>query len=65
MRMMALASVLITLPAIAVLIAGILMGRPFIVYAAGASFVLNSLPFLVAMLFMRGQKDDGHSVDHH
>lgn len=64
MRMMAIASVLITLPAIVVVIVGIVMGRPFIVYAAGASFVLNSLPFLIAMLLMRGQKDDGHSIDH-
>jgi hypothetical protein len=63
MRMMAIASILITLPAIVVVIVGIVMGRPFMIYAAGASFVLNSLPFVIAMLLMRGQKQD--TMDHH
>lgn len=64
MRMVALAGLLITLPAIAVAVIGLLRGSTWMMLAALASFGVNMVPFLVGMVLVRNQKhsddDDGH-----
>lgn len=62
MKFAMIGAVLITLPAIAGLIYGLLFGPKVLVYAALASFALNTLPFIVAGLMMRrsGGGDLGH-----
>lgn len=62
MKFALIGAVLITLPAIAGLFAGIFLGNKYLVYAALASLALNSLPFIVAGYFMRrsGGGDLGH-----
>lgn len=63
MKMMLIACLLITLPAIVVVI--FFFGRPIMVPAL-ASLAVNSLPFLVAgwMIHKRGQQD-GDEADAH
>lgn len=62
MKFAMIGAVLMTLPAIAALVFGVLWGNQYLVYAAFFSFALNSLPFLVAGLMMRKQdpSDLGH-----
>jgi hypothetical protein len=61
MKILLIAAVLITLPAIAALIYSIVVNNHFVMYAALASFGLNSLPFLAAWYMTRGQAGDvGH-----
>jgi hypothetical protein len=62
MKFAMIAAVLMTLPAIAALVAGLMWGNQYLVYAAFFSFALNSLPFLVAGLMMKGKdtSDLGH-----
>lgn len=61
MKFAMIAAVLMTLPAIAALIAGIMWGNQYLVYAAFFSIALNSLPFLVAGVMMKGGDSDlGH-----
>lgn len=62
MKFAMIGAVLMTLPAIAALVFGIMWGNQYLVYAAFFSFALNSLPFLVAGLMMRNQdtSDLGH-----
>lgn len=52
MKFALVAAVLITLPAIVALIYGLAAGNRFLVFAALASFGLNTLPFLAAGFFM-------------
>ncbi|HZG42919.1 MAG TPA: hypothetical protein VEY93_08165 [Longimicrobium sp.] len=62
MKFAMIAAVLMTLPAIAALVAGVMWGNQYLVYAAFFSIALNSLPFLVAGLMMKGKdtSDLGH-----
>ena len=63
MKFAMMAALLMTLPAVAALVYGLIWGPRFLVYAALVSFCLNSLPFIAAGLFMRKQKggmDLGH-----
>ncbi len=63
MKFALIGAVLITLPAIAGLVYGVIAGNQYLVFAALASFLLNSLPFLAAGLLMRrtgGGDDLGH-----
>jgi hypothetical protein len=61
MKILLVAAILITLPAIAALIYAIITGSQLIMYAALASFGLNTLPFLAGYLLTRGHSGDvGH-----
>ena len=61
MKILLVAAVLITLPAIAALIYSLITGNHYVTYAALASFGLNTLPFLVGWWFTRGHTGDvGH-----
>jgi hypothetical protein len=61
MKILLLASILITLPAIVALVYALATGHHFIAYAALASLGLNSLPFLAGFFLTRGQTGDvGH-----
>jgi hypothetical protein len=58
MKILLVAAILITLPAIAAFIYAILAGNKFVMYAALASFGLNTLPFLAGYFLSRGQTGD-------
>jgi hypothetical protein len=58
MKILLVAAILITLPAIAALIYSLVAGNHFVTYAALASFGLNSLPFLAAWWMTRGHSGD-------
>jgi hypothetical protein len=63
MKFALIGAVLITLPAIAGLLYGLIAGNQYIVYAALASLALNSLPFIAAGVLMNrqgGGDDLGH-----
>jgi predicted permease len=62
MKFALMAAVLITLPAIAGLVYGLLNGNQYLMYAALFSLGLNVLPFLVAGWMMRNASGDdmGH-----
>ncbi len=63
MKFALIGGILITLPAIAGLLYGIVAGNQYLVYAAIASLALNSLPFIAAGLLMKrqgGSDDLGH-----
>lgn len=59
MKVMLMAGVLITLPAIIVI--GYFFGRPMMIPAL-ASLLINFIPFVIAGLLLRGSEDDltGH-----
>jgi uncharacterized membrane protein len=61
MRMMAIAGVLITLPAIVTVL--VFFGRPAM-YAALASLVINFLPFLAAIWFLRNRRGQMDDLEH-
>lgn len=63
MRMMVLAAIFITLPAIMVVIW--FFDDPRILAAALGSLTVGSIPFIVALLFMRKQKHEGHGDESH
>ena len=64
MKFALIGAVLITLPAIAGLIYGVVAGNKYIALAALASLGLNSLPFIAAGVMMNrtgsGSDDLGH-----
>lgn len=63
MKFAMVGALLITLPAIVALIYSVISGNRWLMFAALASFGLNTLPFLAAGLLMRGNKggaDLGH-----
>lgn len=62
MKFALMAAVMITLPAIAGLVYGLLHGNRYLVYAALVSLGLNVLPFVVAGWMMRNAsgEDMGH-----
>ena len=62
-KMMLMAALLITLPAVVALLYGLYKGNQFWVYAALFSTALNWLPFLAAAFLMKGE-GDGHELDH-
>lgn len=64
MKFMIIAAVMITLPAIAIIV--VFFGRPMMIPAL-ASFLINSLPFLVAALVFRSRRGKGgeSDFDHH
>ena len=60
MKLMLIAGLIITLPAIAIIV--FFFGKPMMIPAV-ASWLINSLPFVVAALLMRknaGTGDAGH-----
>lgn len=61
-KILTIAAILITLPALIVAVYAIFAGRPLMLVAALASVGLNSLPFLAAaFLFKGGDSGDlGH-----
>jgi Mn2+/Fe2+ NRAMP family transporter len=61
MKFMAIAGVLITLPAIVVIL--FFITRPTMALPAVASLAINSLPFVVAILLIRHAKKRGASVE--
>ncbi|HYJ79601.1 MAG TPA: hypothetical protein VEW03_08385 [Longimicrobiaceae bacterium] len=58
MKFALIGALMITLPATAALVYGLVTGHQYLVYAALASFLLNTLPFLAAGLLMRKQHDN-------
>jgi hypothetical protein len=64
MKFALIGAVLITLPAIAGLLWGLVRGNQYLVYAAIASLALNSLPFIAAGYFMRRSGGDGGDLGH-
>ena len=61
MKILLVAAILITLPAIAALIYALIAGNHLVLYAALVSFGLNSLPFVAGYLLTRGKSGDvGH-----
>lgn len=64
MKFALIGAVLITLPAIAGLFAGIFLGNKYLVFAALASLGLNSLPFIVAGYFMQRSGSSGGDLGH-
>lgn len=65
MRMVLAAMVLITFPAVAVIVYGLVAGRPQLVLGALASLAINSLPFLVLALLLRGRRASAQDVAGH
>lgn len=63
MRAFAIAWILVTLPAIVVII--FLIGNPTWIVPAVASLLVNSLPFLVAGLLVSNQRPRGHRSEAH
>lgn len=64
MKLMLVAALLITLPAVVALIVGVLWGNQFLVYAALASVGINFLPFLAAGWLMKKGGSDGGDLSH-
>ena len=64
MKFAMIGAVLITLPAIAGLVYGLVVGNQYLVYAALASFGLNTLPFIAAGLLMRRSGGGGGDLGH-
>jgi hypothetical protein len=64
MKFAMVGAVLITLPAIAALIYGLISGNHLLLWAALASFSLNTLPFIVAGMFMRRSSGGGADLGH-
>jgi hypothetical protein len=62
MKYALMGALLITLPAVIALIYSIVVGNHLLMYAALASFGLNTLPFLAAGFLMR--KSDGADLGH-
>lgn len=62
MKFALIGALLITLPAIAALVYGLLSGNTWLIYAALASFLINTLPFVAAGFLLRGSdsSDLGH-----
>jgi hypothetical protein len=62
MKFAMMGALLITLPALIALIYAVAVGNHLLMYAALASFGLNTLPFIAAGLLMRksGSADLGH-----
>lgn len=62
MRLAVLGAILITLPALVVVVYALLSGRMWLVIPALASLLVNSLPFVAAMYFARKSGTDvvGH-----
>jgi hypothetical protein len=52
MKYAMLGALLITFPALCALIYGLVSGQPWIAMAAGVSFGINILPFMVAGYFL-------------
>lgn len=64
MKFALIGAVLITLPAIAGLLYGLVSGNQYLVFAALASLGLNSLPFIAAGLLMRRSGGGGDDLGH-
>lgn len=64
MKFAMIGAVLITLPAIAGLVYGLIAPNKYIVFAALASLALNSLPFIAAGVLMRRTGGGGGDLDH-
>ena len=64
MKFALIGAVLITLPAIAGFVYGLIAGNQYLVYAALASLALNSLPFIAAGLLMRRSGSGGGDLGH-
>lgn len=62
MKFAMIGALLITFPAIAALIYGLMVGNRWLVYAALASFLINTLPFIAAGLMLR--RSDGADLGH-
>ena len=62
MRMLFIAGIMITLPAIIAVL--YFFGRPAM-FPALASLLINFLPFAAAIWFIRNRKDVGDEMDHH
>jgi hypothetical protein len=64
MKFALMGAFLITLPAIAALVYGLISGNHLLLWAALASFSLNTLPFLVAGFLMRRAGGGGADLGH-
>jgi hypothetical protein len=64
MKFALIGAFLITLPALAGLVYGVISGNQYIMYAALASLGLNSLPFIAAGLLMKRSGGGGGDLGH-
>ena len=64
MKYAMIGAVLITLPAIAALIYSLIAGPHWLTYAALASLLINTLPFLAAGMLMRKQQHGDPDLGH-
>jgi ABC-type bacteriocin/lantibiotic exporter with double-glycine peptidase domain len=64
MKMLTVAGLLITLPAIAVIIFALIWGNPWWTVGALASFFVNSLPFIAAYFLLRKAQQNGQAFEH-
>jgi hypothetical protein len=60
MKFAMIGAVLITLPALAALVYGFITMNRWIIYAALASVLINTLPFLAAGMMLKDTDDLGH-----
>jgi hypothetical protein len=63
MRMLTVAGILITLPAVAVVLYALMRGNPLWTLGALVSFGVNSLPFVAAYFLLRAAKRRGQEFD--
>jgi hypothetical protein len=64
MKWALLAALLITLPALAAGVYGVIVGNWFLVAAAAASFAINTLPFVAAGFMIQAQGGDSSDLSH-
>jgi len=64
MRILLIAALLITLPAIVAIIAGLALGHPYMIWGAVASLLINCLPFAAAFMIIRS-REGGMDMDAH
>jgi hypothetical protein len=58
MKFAMIGALMITLPATAALVYALITGHELLMYAALASFLLNTIPFVAAGFLMRKQHDN-------
>jgi ABC-type bacteriocin/lantibiotic exporter with double-glycine peptidase domain len=65
MRILLIAALLITLPAIVAIIVGLSLGHLYMVWGALASLLVNMLPFTAAYFIIRNRSGGGMDMDAH
>jgi ABC-type bacteriocin/lantibiotic exporter with double-glycine peptidase domain len=63
MKMLTVAGLMITLPAIAVILFMLFSGNPLWTLGALASFAVNSLPFIAGIYLIRRARQNGQTFE--